>query len=80
MLRKDTMAISNFWFAILFGCGLTAQAQQKTPPSADKPLILSAAIPLPNWREYPAGTLDGQQVSDVVAWLAAKRPAARQGQ
>ena len=48
MLSKNTIAISKFWFAILFGCGLTAQAQQETPPSADKPLILSAAIPLPN--------------------------------
>ena len=30
----------------------------------------------PDWKSYPAGqALTAQQVSDVVAWLAAKRPA-----
>jgi cytochrome c oxidase cbb3-type subunit III len=28
----------------------------------------------PDWRGYPAGPLNGQQITDVVAWLAAKRP------
>jgi len=33
----------------------------------------------PDWRSYPVGQpLTAQQVSDVVAWLAARRPAAHQ--
>jgi cytochrome c oxidase cbb3-type subunit 3/ubiquinol-cytochrome c reductase cytochrome c subunit len=28
----------------------------------------------PDWRSYPGGPLSAQQVSDVVAWFAAKRP------
>jgi len=49
MAVKNTVAICNLWLAIFFGCGLTVQAQQETPPPVrDKPLVLSATIPLPN--------------------------------